>query len=269
MTAVTHDVTIGDTEVVKRYRQWAHGEPDVEWQALTLLAEHAPGLAPTPLRRETDGGAPVIVMSRQPGEPLGDRPLDGAQTAAVAELLDQLYAAVPASRLAALPCRRWSAPQAVRDLRERAAARPEGSGPAVRTALAAGERWINSADAGLLAGAAPARVFANADGNLANLLWDGTRCRIVDFEDAGASDRAYELADLVEHVNSRLAGTLDGDALLRLLALDAAQVRRLVQAQRLLALYWLHVLLPGGTAHRRNPEGSLERQAVRVLGLLG
>ncbi|HEY2691135.1 MAG TPA: phosphotransferase [Streptosporangiaceae bacterium] len=37
-------------------------------------------------------------------------------------------------------------------------------------------------------------MFGNADGNLANFLWDGARCRIVDFEDSGVSDPAYEAA---------------------------------------------------------------------------
>jgi len=38
---------------------------------------------------------------------------------------------------------------------------------------------------------------------LANYLWDGHRIRIVDFEDAGRSDVAYELASLVEHLSAR------------------------------------------------------------------
>ncbi len=49
-------------------------------------------------------------------------------------------------------------------------------------------------------------MLALADGNLANFLWDGERCRVVDLEDSGASDRAYELADHVEHITFRVAG---------------------------------------------------------------
>jgi hypothetical protein len=33
-------------------------------------------------------------------------------------------------------------------------------------------------------------------------------------------------------------------------------------------MFWLHLLLPGGPAERRNPPGTAERQAERVLGLL-
>jgi len=36
-------------------------------------------------------------------------------------------------------------------------------------------------------------VVAHGDPNLANYLWDGTRVRIVDFEDAGRGDRTVEL----------------------------------------------------------------------------
>ena len=63
----THDLTFTESEVRKRYVSWDRGEADREWACLTLLAEHAPGLAPKPLRRETDDGAPVVVMERLPG----------------------------------------------------------------------------------------------------------------------------------------------------------------------------------------------------------
>jgi hypothetical protein len=34
------------------------------------------------------------------------------------------------------------------------------------------------------------------------------------------------------------------------------------------ALFWLMLLLPGSPAHHRNPPGTLERQAARLLLLL-
>src|SRR4029077_16417865 len=43
---------------------------------------------------------------------------------------------------------------------------------------------------------------------------------------------------------------------------------RLHGFRRLMAVYWLLMLLPGSPAHRRNPPGSLERQAVHVCQLL-
>jgi hypothetical protein len=38
--------------------------------------------------------------------------------------------------------------------------------------------------------------------------------------------------------------------------------------RRLAALFWLVMLLPGSPAHHRNPPGTLERQAARLLLLL-
>jgi len=52
-------------------------------------------------------------------------------------------------------------------------------------------------------------VLGQGDGNLANFLWDGGQVRIVDFEDSGPSDRAFELAVLVEHL-SAVAGRAPG-----------------------------------------------------------
>lgn len=45
----THNVSFTDTEVRKRYVDWERGEPDREWTCLTVLATHAPGIAPAPL----------------------------------------------------------------------------------------------------------------------------------------------------------------------------------------------------------------------------
>jgi hypothetical protein len=59
----THGVTVGATEVRKEFVADHEDRAEREWACLTLLAEHAPGLAPRPLRRE-DGATPVIVMER-------------------------------------------------------------------------------------------------------------------------------------------------------------------------------------------------------------
>jgi hypothetical protein len=40
------------------------------------------------------------------------------------------------------------------------------------------------------------------------------------------------------------------------------------QLRRLFAASWVMRLPPGGSAHRRNPPGTFERQASRLLDLL-
>lgn len=88
--AQTHDLILTDTDVRKRYVRWERGEPDREWACLTLLATHAPGVAPAPLRRETDpDGTPVVVMARLPGDPLDAAPLTAAQTGSLGRALRQ------------------------------------------------------------------------------------------------------------------------------------------------------------------------------------
>src|SRR5215469_6415439 len=77
--------------VVKRYLRHARGEPAREWRALRLLADHAPGLAPEPLRADLYGDPPVVEMSLLPGEPLGGAQLTAAQESALARALSQLW----------------------------------------------------------------------------------------------------------------------------------------------------------------------------------
>jgi thiamine kinase-like enzyme len=109
---------------------------------------------------------------------------------------------------------------------------------------------------------------AAGDANLANFLWDGTEVRIVDFEDSGPSDRAFELAVLVEHLSAWSDAGLPADMFLGLFGLTAAEQVRVREYRRLCALFWLTMLRPGGPSHDRNPPGILERQAARLLRLL-
>ncbi len=111
-------------------------------------------------------------------------------------------------------------------------------------------------------------VFSLGDGNLANFIWDGEQCRIVDFEDSGVSQVAFESADFVEHLSVWLNGLVDTNALVEALEMSTSQQARLLNCRRLFAVFWLVMLLPGGRGHRRNPVGTVERQAHRLLDLL-
>jgi aminoglycoside phosphotransferase len=267
----THDLTFTDTEVRKRFVTWDRGEAEREWACLRLLAQHAPGVAPRPLRREIVDGAPVVVMERLSGQPLGDAPLTAAQTAALGEALRRLYdvpleevraagiaerAYGPTSRARAT-VREW-----LGDTYDLAACQDAGL---VADAVARALAWLDSPDA-----VPEPRLSALgiADLNPANVLWDGERCRLVDFEDGGLSDPAYELADHVEHIGSRLTGVLDGPALVDAVGLDAAGRERLEAYRPLWASFWLAMLLPGNGGWRRNPVGTTEAQARHLRGLL-
>jgi Ser/Thr protein kinase RdoA (MazF antagonist) len=202
----THGLTLSEREVRKEFVADHEREAEREWACLTLLAEHAPDLAPRPLRRE-DGGRPVIVMERIPGDPLAPRPLSTGQTQALGAALRRLYdVPVEAVREAGIGPRRYGAAEHAQVMVEWLADDPD---------------LRECRDPGLVAEALEvARAFVAdppvpeprltalgiADLNPANVLWDGRDVRLVDFEDGGLSDPAYELADHVEHLGSRLPG---------------------------------------------------------------
>jgi Ser/Thr protein kinase RdoA (MazF antagonist) len=267
---VTHQVSI-DHEgqvVVKRYVDSHRGEPAREWRALQLLAEHAPRLAPEPISADLDASPPSIVMSLLPGEPLGGRPLTAAQEGALAVAVGQLWQAVPVEFVAPVPGEvdtRAELVQVVGDWLE--GADPDPDAP-VRDALASAAAWL--AGTTLLAARAGhgraessmPRVLGQGDANLANFLWDGELVRIVDFEDSGVSDRAFELAVLVEHVSAWRDAGLDGDRFIAGFNLSATEQSHLADWRRLLALYWLLRL------RRRADVGAAAGQAERLLSLL-
>lgn len=257
----THDVQVTGKIVVKTFRSWSRGEPDREWSSLQLLRRWTPGLAPEPIEPREESGYPIIVMSRMTGRALGDGPLSGEQVIAVA--------------VSRLPPRVFVPAAAVNDLRERLADKPRVS-PAAARAFDAGSSWLNSAEASHFAtasgsgsgsGSAP-QVFGHADGNLANYLWDGEVCRLVDFENAGASDEAYEIAELIEHPSTWLDEGLDAETLLGHLELSQSLLTRIRLARRVFACNWLTKLTPDQPTHGRNPLITLERQAERLLSLL-
>lgn len=265
----THEIQVdaGRGVVIKRFRSWDRREPAREWTALMLLAEFAPGLAATPVRADLTADPPVIEMSWLPGVPLGGTPLPDAQADALALALDRLWNAVPRARLTDPGRPGLNSWQLARRVTEMLAAHhTTDDRPLVRRAWQAGADWFASGALDRLSRGGV--VVGQGDSNLANFLWDGTQVRIVDFEDSGPSDRAFELAVLVEHISAWSDAGLSADTFLALFDLTAAEKAKVRQYRRLAALFWLMLLLPGSPAHHRNPPGTLERQAARLLPLL-
>jgi len=264
----THVVDIGEDEVVKRFRSWDRGEHLREWQALTLLASYAPDLAPAPRSANLTSVPPQVRMSRVPGLPM-DRLLAGQTVTpghldAVAAAISRLHAAVPRHVVAGLRPQPWLEAGVVGRMRSVVAGSPAADGGApARAAFDAGMRWLGRA-----ADPQPephSVVFGQGDGNLANYLWDGERVRLVDFEDSGRSDRAYELAAFAEHLSVWHDAGIETGALLGRFELAGAERLRVLFFRRCFALYWLVKLL-GRQDDRR---GTLHGQAARLLGILG
>jgi hypothetical protein len=266
--AATHEIRV-DTRravVIKRFRSWDRGEPAREWAALTLLAEFAPGLAAAPIRADLAADPPMIEMSRVVGVPLGGTPLSAAQAGALALALDRLWNAVPRARLTGLYRPGLNVSQLAHRVTAMLAAHQAIDDVLVRRAWQAGADWFSGGALDSLN--RDEVVLGQGDCNLANFLWDGTQVRIVDFEDSGPSDRAFELAVLVEHISAWSDAALSADAFLARFGLTAAEQVRVREYRRLSALFWLMMLLPGRPAHHRNPSGTLERQAARLVLLL-
>jgi hypothetical protein len=208
-------------------------------------------------------------MSRLPGEPLRGQLLDEQQIKALAAATKEMYAAVPTDALARVPVRPGQQHELIAKIRAwTPRARPHVS-TEVGEAMDCGLDWL--ARSGFEQAGSPdvPQVFGPGDGNLANYLWDGSRVRIVDFEESGLSDRPFELAEITEHVASWVDQPLDVEKFLDQFDLSATERARLLACRRLLALVWLFLLSFDDPQHPRNPPGTAERKAARLSRLLG
>lgn len=195
-------------------------------------------------------------MSLLPGDPLVGT-VNREQQLALSAALSRLWS-VPVEPRATV--RRWTDDLKFgRRLTEGPVPADDVATHAYRAALA----WWEGPDPPLLRTRPAKLVVGHRDPHLANYLWDGSRVRIVDFEDAAPSDPATELAILVEHLSAR---GLPTEALLdRFAMVDSTRLRA---SRRLWAMFWLSRLLPGGPSAHRNPPHAAHDQARRLIDLL-
>ncbi len=266
----THDVTFDRARgvVVKKFRSAERGESAREWAALTLLARYAPGLAPAPVRADLDASPAMIEMTLLPGTQLRGPVVTPAQTRALVAALGRMWRSVPSVwQVYPVDTAPNAAILATRARRILAGERRDGDDPAVAHAYSAAADWLDSCPLDGTPAGLPA-VLGQGDPNLANFLWDGSQIRVVDFEDSGPSDRAFELAILTEHISVWSEAGLDADDFIALFNLSSAEAARMRDARCLAALFWLLLLRPGSPSSTRNPPGTLQRQAARFLTLL-
>ncbi len=236
----THELVRADGLVTKRFTDWARGEHRREWLILTALHRHAPELIPVPVSQELDAIPPTVTMTVLPGTPLA-----GALTAPQRDALEAALRLLWTIPVDGLPPRRFTPDDVARLPFDDRPAGVLGAAFAAAADFMAEPRPAGTAHP----------VIGHGDSNLANYLWDGSRVRIVDFEDAGRSDLGYELGSMIEH---RSAWGTNWSGFAARFDIDPAA---LLDGRRWAAILWLHVL-------RRRGTGEPTRQAERVLSLL-
>ncbi|HEY0737266.1 MAG TPA: phosphotransferase [Herpetosiphonaceae bacterium] len=243
MNNAVYRVQIADQPVcIKLYKIDERRRAEREWQALCLLAEHGLRIAPQPLHFWPDSKLPAVVMEFVPGVSLREAQPGPRELAALADTLKQLYALTP--EVITYPHAVNGTPavfmQRVEAWLDHLGAHVDDR--LVRQILEVVAQWPSRADRAILERPAPV-VFSRGDPNLANCLWDGRHVRCVDLEYSGWSDRAFDLADLVEAQPSRHIGDRTWQRFIDSFALhEPAAQQRLDAARRLCAVFWIMLL---------------------------
>ena len=255
---------IGPREIcVKLYLRDGARRARHEWAALTLLAGLGFDAAPEPLYYERNH-SPAMAISLLPGDSLGGFSLGNDQIRQIAEIFRGLHSIETTKLSHRLPAVRLPVGGMLYEVQERwHAYMADDSSPLRKELLARWRDWVSGPDIALLG--RPSRpVFGQGDPNTSNYLWDGTRVRVVDFEYAGLSNPYYELALLVEHVQSRATAD-DRWLLLEDILCPTEEDRDRTHAARaLVAWYWTMEFWP----HQQADNGSFISQAERLLQVL-
>lgn len=250
----THDLRREGELITKTYRSWTRGEHRREWAVLNRLATHQPGLGPRPVRARLDADPPSITMTVIPGEPIVGRWGDDQ-----VELLADAMRGLWGTPCVGLAPRGDYEPSYWRARMTRSKRPPSGI---EQQAYDLATEWIAGPELDdLLSG--PLDVLGQGDPQPGNLLYDGEQIRLVDFEDAGAGDLCFELANFAEHLGTRGSGL---DRLADLIDHDADRYRLF---RRLLAVFWLTLLLPDPAGIRPPRTEELRDQSLRLIGLFG
>ncbi len=237
----------GQCYVLKCYKVDERRRADKEWAGLTFAALHSCNVTPRLLYASQDGREPAAVLAFVEGQHLGDVALDHRQAAALARTLTDLH----------MLARDDGAQKGLMRLaqaRDRISRLPVATGTPYMLAyvrrlghICLGVRhkaaelysaWLSGPDPVLLGHPAPI-VFSSGDPNLANCLWDGNQVRIVDFEYSGWSDRAFHLADIIEHPRSWATSDAVWSFFVDCFVIDEAEHARLEAARRMMGIFWL------------------------------
>ncbi|MEV6155884.1 aminoglycoside phosphotransferase family protein [Nonomuraea sp. NPDC052129] len=251
-----HTIEVRSDVVIKQYRRLDHGQPEREWRALELLNKYSPGLAPAPVNADLEADPPTVVMSRLGGAAVAG-PIEGHLADALAEAVTEVQQAIPQRVLERVPARAGHPVELLDQVRSWWVAASDAD-PVVRDAFREAGNWVKQPMLEALLAQPGTPVFGTGDGNLANYLWDGTKVGVVDFEFSGRSDRAFELAEVVEHISVWRNDDAGMTAVLERFGLTADEAARLMECRRLLALYWL----------LRTRGETKAAQAERMLALL-
>ena len=230
-----------------------------EWDTLQFLMEYDIDFVPKAVQFANVDEVDVVVMQFIDGSHLGYRSLDK----------DQLDALVSHTlRLQGLPYDIRRIPRVVSVTERLEAIRSfltQATAPDSLTAscLRMMERWTHGTDPAVLL-QPTFYVFSRMDTSLANAIWDVRQLTLIDFEYSGWTEPACDIAELIEHVQSR--GTADElwEHFVRYLDPSPRVMEQLLPARRLIALEWVRKFWSDG---RSSPSRELKKQINRAFHL--
>lgn len=205
-----------------------------EWAVLQFLSTRGFSYVAQPLFYEKNDQAPLIILEFIEGHHLGSCCLDKVQLALLFERMKEMQAILYDVEVKGLG--RLEGRTRMEGM-DRFMCSVEPFGQQSKDCLKLWGTWAKSEDPNYICASAPLS-FSRMDTSLANCLWDGQHLHFVDLEYAGWTECVFDLAEQVEHDQSR--GTPDAawDGFIKQFDLTIEERKRYLAARRLMAFFW-------------------------------
>ena len=219
------------------------GNPEIvlrrEVGGMCMLIDRVADICPRPISWSKDPA--WLLMEMLPGSHLGNVALTQPQLIELAIAYKSLYRITPKTLDEPFWDIDWDIHFMVEWMRDHLPQLVEAGQKYEAAAEAASLMgdWLDSQDPACFLETSDCVVFARGDQNMANMMWDGQRMRIVDFEYCGWNDMPRDLSLVTEHIRSYETPIEDWNIFVEQFDLTPAQRRRLQAGRRRQALSWL------------------------------
>lgn len=221
---------------IKLYRDADRAIKEVN--ALSFMHASKMGLCPIPLQFSNQC-FPILVMSYIEGDSFGEIDITDIHLRKLSSALKSLYELETDGTTWAVNCNsRRMYNRVVEQIQN---VTPGGS-PSLKLAHRLISIWLESVNQNLFN--ENKCHFSHGDPNLHNLVWAEGDCKMIDFEYAGWSEKLFDLADLLEHPQSRKVNDYLWDEFMEGFSLTKEERITFKSYRTLVSIFWLMKFWP-------------------------
>jgi len=223
---------------IKIYKHDDRNRAYKEWALLSLLKSHEVDFVPKTYYHLKENIPEIVIMEYFEGIPFAELEINNSHLLGLSKQLQTLYSLTPEivkHPLWSVNCN--SEKMYINVVNDIKSIRSGSSSVLVESKKKITD-WINGFSPQILLENQEV-CLSKGDPSLFNFLWGFDHCRMIDFEYGGWTDKVFDLADLVEHVQSRKLSDESWEWFVDQIGFSSKDKLRYRASQQLCSIFWL------------------------------